>query len=84
MANTKGYPIAVSIRIDPKTGEVLGPSVRGITTRELLLDNQINLIKEGVSTLFQQKEGVVDAVLSDIEQDVAALVKKVKQYVEGA
>lgn len=84
MSSAKGYPVAVSIKTDPETGEVLGPSVRGITNRELLLDDQINLIKEGVSTLFQQKEDVVDAALSDIEQDVADLVAKVKRYAEGA
>lgn len=82
--NTKGHRVVVSIRKDPETGEVLGPGVRGVTNRELLLDDQINLIKEGVSTLFQQKEDVVDAVLTDIERDVAALLEKVKRYAEGA
>jgi hypothetical protein len=82
--NTKGHRVVVSIRKDPETGEVLGPGVRGVTNREFLLDDQINLIKEGVSTLFQQKEDVVNAALSDIEQDVVALVAKVKRYLEGA
>jgi hypothetical protein len=82
--NTKGHRVVVSIRKDSETGEVLGPGVRGVTNRELLLDDQINLIKEGVSTLFQQKEDVVDAALSDVERDVAALLEKVKRYVEGA
>lgn len=84
MASTKSYPVVVSIRKDPETGEVLGPSVRGITNREFLLDDQLTLIKEGLSNLFRQGEDVVGAALNDIEQDVAALLEKVKRYAEGA
>ncbi len=74
---------SVFIKKDPETNEVLGPSTRPLTRREIRLKLTISEIKKDVDNIFLRRKDR-GWILTDIEQDVAALAEKVKRYAEGA
>lgn len=75
--------ISVCIGRDPETNEVLGPICRGMTNRELSIDSQIEVIKNGIGEIFQKRKDN-DTILTSIEHDLEVLVDKVRRCAEGA